>query len=229
MKSDAKRVTTAVVALVAACSSPDMIESGFISLGRDGTGDGGVAYGGQSAGTGGVFPNGGAGTAGAFPGGGTAGTAIPVGGTTSGDGGTNGGTAGDAIGGASTDGGAPGDPSGGAANTGLIAGNASGGTMGEGGDGPVCGSGGLPTDQGGLETCERVGRVGRICTPFGVRYCGQVYGAVIEQCEPGTCETGCCHETSDPCSILPDGAGCVRDWLGKTACSRRNYKETLGR
>jgi hypothetical protein len=199
-------------------------DQGFISIGRDSAEVGGTI--GASPGgpaTGGVFATGGANTSGAFP---TGGTTITVGGTGNGpNGGTStgseGGTAGDANGGTSTGGeGGEGDQGGtGAGASGGTAGDANGGTS-TGGEGNTCGSGPLPTDGGGFEACERVGRVGRICTPDDeVYYCGEHVSSFIEQCAPGTCATGCCHATSDPCPVpAPDDYDCAGDCGGDGIC-----------
>lgn len=174
-------MAAAAVALAAACSSPDPGSAGFISLGRDGDNVGAVGASpgvGGGVPTGGAFPMGGT-TGGTFPVGGTAGTAFPVGGTT----GVNGGT--------STNGGTAGD-----------------GNGGTGGDGPSCGSGGMPLvpepNSGGsalFEACGEAGPNQRICMMDGTAvHCGYSQYPV-ERCAPGTCETGCCHATSDPCPI----------------------------
>ena len=52
-----------------------------------------------------------------------------------------------------------------------------------------------------LETCERAGANRRICIGDDVWYCGQSIGGRIEQCDLGTCSTGCCHAAGDPCGL----------------------------
>lgn len=104
------------------------------------------------------------------------------------------------TGGASATGGT--DVAGGTGGTASASGRGGqgGASPGTGGTGNTCGSGPLPTDEGGVEACERVGRVGRICTPDDrVYYCGEQLSTFIEACAPGTCATGCCHAVSDPC------------------------------
>jgi len=213
----------AIVALAGACSSstPDQ---GFISLGRD-TGEGGTGAFGAGPSISGAYATG-AGPTGTSTDGeaGTAGTAISTGGT-AGD--VNGGTSTGANGGtASGDGGTSTGAEGGAGDqggtdaSGGTAGDANGGTS-TGGEGNTCGSGSLPTDPGGLEACERVGSgIGRVCLPDGrVHYCGERWGGAIEECEPGTCATGCCHASSDPCPLLPNVSDCVGDCGAIGSCT----------
>jgi hypothetical protein len=50
-----------------------------------------------------------------------------------------------------------------------------------------------------IQACEQAGADNRIClADDNVVHCG-VTPTVLEQCPPGTCSTGCCHATSDPC------------------------------
>jgi hypothetical protein len=230
MMPETRRASAVVIVVLAgACSGPSVTDQGFISIGRDSeSGASGFAGTGgfpKVPSTGGVLATGG--TSGDT---GTAGTFISQGGTVIGGGssgpnggtstGSEGGTAGDANGGTSTGGeGGEGDQGGtGAGASGGTAGDANGGTS-TGGEGNTCGSGGLPTGAGGLlfETCEGLRPGQRFCLPDdSVAYCGQNVVDHLEQCEPGTCATGCCHATSDPCPI--GGSDCAGDCGGDGIC-----------
>jgi hypothetical protein len=174
VRRSAKRAPLIVIALVAACSSPGLTDEGFISLGRE-FADGGVA-GTAGAGTaismGGVIANGGVSTSGTSTGNAVGGV-MSMGGTLISQGGTTG---------------------------------VNGGT-GTGAEGPSCGSGGMPLvpePSGGAaltEACEQAGPNQRICLMDGTAFHCGVSEYPVEQCAPGTCETGCCHATADPCPI----------------------------
>lgn len=207
------RAAVVVIVVLAGCSASSTTDGGFISLGRDGNGDDGGIGASPGIATGGVFASGGTSTSGTGTGGdvGTGGAIIAQGGTTA----ANGGTAGDANGGTSTSG--------------------QGGTS-TGGDGPTCGSGGMPkittptaTYEQIIDACGRAGPNGRIClADDSALYCGGDHYAVIEYCRVGTCETGCCHATSDRCADLAldpydcsgDCLNCNGDCVGVRDCTQ---------
>jgi hypothetical protein len=172
VRRSGERAWLVVVAFAGACSSPDLTEEGFVSLGRD-LADGGVAGTGGTGGagpaisTGGVFSNGGASTSGASTGddAGAAGTIISQGGTPAVNGGTG---------------------TGAACGDELI---------------PFYGADPWARDSEIATACAYAGPNSRVCLPEGsVWYCGQHGGGIVEQgCPNDSCLSGCCHTPSDPC------------------------------
>ena len=179
MRSRLPFAARALVVLASACSAPDTVEPGFISLGHDDPKE----VGGSGAVSGAPASSGSAGI------GGTA--AIPPS-----EGGVTGVTGGTSTGAAPAS----------------------------------CGSGGMPAlpdrSVGGgaiLAACEQSGPNERICIADDVWYCGENTGGLIEQCDAGTCASGCCHAIADPCaSEYPVSIDCSGDCGGEApgVCDR---------